>query len=467
MAHGAAHGSTLRRMPDPADRSAEPAEPAEGSGRGPRGALGQPTTWVVLGAGTGGAAAYLFQIVGTRALGAVDYAAIGVLWTLQYLLVSIGMTAVEAYVTRTVADLGPHAARTYEVQRVLVAWLVAAATVAGVVGYLLRDRLFAGLGDLGLVLGLLVLAYGSYTIARGRAAGVGRFRAYGLATGAESVLRLFAALLVLSLVTSTRALAWVFPLGPAVVTAWALLRPGRRWAKAHGDPAAHPLPGTAPDGSFTGASTSPTRFLASTVTANAAVQLLLAGGPLALVALAADPVEISIFFTTVTIARAPMTLVLNGGLSRALPPLLRMARADGGSGLRRPAVLTAAVTGVTATLVGAVAWVLGPPIIALLFGEAFRPGALLAATAAAGAVLAVGGLGLNQILIALGRESELPGHWLAGVAVAMGLVSLLPLGASDRVIVAFTAGTAVALASLTWRAARRPRVPGAHRTRER
>jgi hypothetical protein len=288
----------------------------------------------------------------------------------------------------------------------------------------------------------------------------------GSRPAAESGLRLLAALVVLSLVTSTRALAWVFPLGPAVVTAWALLRPGRRRAKADGDPAAHPLAGTAPDGSLTGtstagASTSPTRFLASTVTANAAVQLLLAGGPLALVVLAADPVEISIFFTTVTIARAPMTLVLNGGLSRALPPLLRMARADGGSGLRRPALLTAAVTGVVAAVVGAVAWVLGPPIIALLFGEAFRPGALLAATAAAGAVLAVGGLGLNQILIALGREGELPGHWLAGVAVALGLVALLPLGASDRVIVAFTAGTAVALASLTWRAARRPRVPGA------
>jgi O-antigen/teichoic acid export membrane protein len=453
-------------MPDHA-RAAEPAQPADRSGRRPRGALGKPTTWVVLGAATGGIAAYLFQIVGTRALGAVDYAAIGVLWTLQYLLVSVGMTAVEAYVTRTVADLGPHADRTYEVQRVLVAWLVAAASVAGVVGYLLRDRLFAGLGDLALVLGLLVLAYGSYTIARGRAAGVGRFRAYGLATGAESGLRLLAALVVLSIVTSTRALAWVFPLGPAVVTAWALLRPGRRRAKTSVGPTALQLPDTASDGSRTGTSTSPTRFLASTVTANAAVQLLLAGGPLALVVLAADPVEISVFFTTVTITRAPMTLVLNGGLSRALLPLLRMARADGGPGLRRPALLTAAATGSTAAVAGAVAWVLGPPIIALLFGEAFRPGAMLAATAAAGAVLAVGGLGLNQILIALGRESELPGHWLVGVAVAMGLVASLPLGASDRVIVAFTAGTAVALASLTWRAARRPRAPGAppHRGR--
>jgi membrane protein implicated in regulation of membrane protease activity len=82
-------------------------------------------------------------------------------------------------------------------------------------------------------------------------------------------------------------------------------------------------------------------------------------------------------------------------------------------------------------------------------------------------VLAVGGLGLNQILIALGRENELPGHWLAGVAVAIGLVAVLPLGVSDRVIVAFTAGTAVALASLTWRAVRRPRVPAAPRSRER
>jgi O-antigen/teichoic acid export membrane protein len=411
-----------------------------------RGPLGHPTSWVVAGAAIGGLAAYLFQILGTRTLGADAYAPIGVLWTLQYLLVSIGLAAVEAYVTRTVVEQGPAAPRTRQVQRILVRWLVVVAAVTGMVGFALRDRLFAGLGDLALVAALVVLAYGSFTIVRGRAAGTGRFRAYGLASASESFVRLLAAAVALGVAASTRSLAWVFPLGPALVTAWAALRPGRRRGAVV--KAAEGPPPT----------TSPSRFLASTVTANAAVQVLLAAGPLALVVLAASPQEISVFFTTVTLARAPMTLVLNGGLSRVLPPLLRSARGhDGAAALRGPTVLTATVSVVAAATLGALAWLLGPPVVAWLFGAPFRPAPSLAALATVSSVLAVGGLGIGQILIARGREAELPLPWLAGVAAAAALTAVLPGTATERVVVAFTAGLALALAALTWRALSRPR----------
>jgi O-antigen/teichoic acid export membrane protein len=409
------------------------------------------TAWVAAGALTGGLAAYLFQILGTRTLGAEDYAPLGVLWTLQYLLVSIGLTAVEAYVTRTVALDGPDAPRTREVQVVLVRWLVVVAVVAGVLGLVARDRLFGGYGDLALVLALLVLAYGTFTIVRGRAAGSDRFRTYAVASAAESLLRLGAGAVAVALAATTRSLAWVFPLGPAAVTAWALVgQRRRRDDRAVRRPIGDHVGRTAalPDAP----TMSPTRFLASTVTANAAVQVLLAAGPLALVVLGAGPVEISVFFTTVTITRAPMTLVLNGGLSRVLPPLLRRARAEPVGGLRRVLHLTVGAGLGIAAAAGALAWVLGPPVVALLFGEAFRPSSLLAALAAAVAVLAVGGLGVNQILIALGREAELPLPWLGGVLAAAVLVVLLPLPASDAVIVACTAGMALALLLLSWRA---------------
>jgi O-antigen/teichoic acid export membrane protein len=410
------------------------------------------TAWVAAGALTGGLAAYLFQILSTRALGAEDYAPLGVLWTLQYLLVSIGLTAVEAYVTRTVALDGPDAPRTREVQVVLVRWMVVVAVVAGVVGLVARDRLFDGYGDLALVLALLVLAYGTFTIVRGRAAGSDRFRTYAVTSAAESLLRLGAGAVAVALAATTRTLAWVFPFGPAAVTAWALVGQRRR----RHDRAASRRP-IGDHGGRRAAlpdlpTTSPTRFLASTVTANAAVQVLLAAGPLALVVLGAGPVEISVFFTTVTITRAPMTLVLNGGLSRVLPPLLRRARTEPGGGLRRVLHLTVGAGLGIAAAAGALGWVLGPPIVALLFGEAFRPSSLLAALAAAVAVLAVGGLGVNQILIALGREAELPLPWIGGVLAATVLVVLLPVPASDAVIVACTAGMALALLTLAWRA---------------
>jgi O-antigen/teichoic acid export membrane protein len=415
---------------------------------GPRPASGA-TGWVVAGALTGGLAAYLFQILGTRALGAEDYAPLGVLWTLQYLLVGIGLTAVEAYVTRTVALEGPDAPRTREVQTVLVRWLVAVAVVAGLAGFVARDRLFAGLPDLALVLALLVLAYGTFTIVRGRAAGSDRFRTYAVVSATESLLRLGAGAIVVTLAATTRTLAWVLPLGPAAVTAWAVVgQRRRRDDRAAGRPLGDPrfLGGAPP--------ASPTRFLASTVSANASVQVLLAAGPLALVVLGASPVEISVFFTTVTIARAPMTLVLNGGLSRVLPPLLRQARSDPSGGLHRVLRLTVGLGFGLAAVAGAVAWVAGPPVVALLFGAGFRPSPSLAALATAVAVLAVAGLGVNQILIALGREAELPVPWLGGVVAATVLVALLPLPASDAVIVAFTAGTALALLTLAWRALR-------------
>jgi O-antigen/teichoic acid export membrane protein len=407
------------------------------------------TAWVAGGALTGGLAAYLFQILGTRTLGAEDYAPLGVLWTLQYLLVGIGLTAVEAYVTRIVALEGPDARRTREVQIVLVRWLVAVAALAGLAGFVSRDRLFAGFPDLAVVLALLVVAYGTFTIVRGRAAGSDRFRTYAVASAAESLVRLGAGAIAVTLAATTRTLAWVFPLGPAAVTVWALVgqrrrRDERAARRPLGD--ASLLPGVP--------SASPTRFLASTVTANAAVQVLLAAGPLALVILGAGPVEISVFFTTVTIARAPMTLVLNGGLSRVLPPLLRRARSDGSGGLRRVLGLTVGLGFGVAAVAGAIAWVVGPPVVTLLFGTGFRPSPLLAALATAVAVLAVGGLGVNQILIALGRESELPLPWLGGVVAATVLVMLLPLPAPDAVIVAFTTGTALAVLALAWRALR-------------
>jgi O-antigen/teichoic acid export membrane protein len=400
---------------------------------------------VVFGGAGGGLGAYAFQILGTRSLGAVDYAPIGVLWTLQYLLVGIALTAVEAFVTRTVHVLGPAADETARAQRVLAAWLLAASVVVGVTAYRFRDELFAGLGDLALVLSLLVLAYGAFTIARGRAAGLGRFRVYGLATLGESSLRLLAAAAVLTVATTTRALAWVLPLGPAIVALWAWR--GRRTASA-----AHDVPVGRPIGS------SPTRFLVSAVAANASVQLLLASGPLALVVLRAGAEEISVFFTTVLLARAPMTLVLNGGLSRLLPPLVRMATDEDGAGLRTPALLTAGATLATAAVAGALAWPLGPSVVEALFGSGFRPDALLVSAATVTTVLAVGGLALNQFFIALGRESELPLHWALGLVVAAILVGVLPLGPSHRVVLAFAAGMAAGLLSMSLRTLRTSRL---------
>jgi O-antigen/teichoic acid export membrane protein len=116
------------------------------------------TTWVLFGSLASGIGAYMFQVIGTRGLGDAAYAPISVLWTIQYLALSIPLIAVEAYITRSVArHAGDEDFSLRRPLRVLVTWLVVMAVLLGVGTYLARDALFGGLGDLAVVVSALVL----------------------------------------------------------------------------------------------------------------------------------------------------------------------------------------------------------------------------------------------------------------------------------------------------------------------
>ena len=398
------------------------------------------TTWIAIGSTGNGLAAFGFQLVGTRALGPEGYAPIGVLWTLQYLWIAIAVTAVEAYVTRMTTVGGPASPDLARFLRLFGRWLLAAAVAVTAAGWVLRDVLFDGTEALAVALGLVVLGYGWYGVVRGRAAGTDRFRAYGVATAAESVLRFLAAAAVLAVSATTRSLAWVFPIGPLTVIVWARLRTPGLAAVPDSD-------GRAPT-SANHRRRGGRRFLAAASSANASVQFLLAGGPLVLLALGADAVAVAVFFTTITAARIPMTFALNGGLSRLLPPLTRLSEADDVAGLRRTSgwLVAAIVTAMLAAVGGAAA--LGPEVIALLFGEGFRPSRGFTMLIGAGTVLAVGGLLLDQVYIATHREARLPAVWLSAVAVAVVLVIVLPATPTMRVATAFTVATAAAVTAL-------------------
>lgn len=442
------------------------------------------TTWIAIGSAVNGVAAFGFQVVGTRALGPAAYAPIGVLWTLQYLWIAVAVTAVEAYVTRMTTVSGAGSAELTRFLRLFARWLLATGAATAVVAWVLRDVLFDGIAALAIALGLVVVGYGWYAVVRGRTAGVEIYRTYGLATAAESVLRMAAAVGVLAVSATTGALAWVFPIGPLVVVAWA----GRRTRGVRAsDRATADEPGTARDdgpvdatSDVDGATDGPggaagtlgatpdadgatkrrgRRFLAATSTANAAVQFLLAGGPLVLIPLGADAIAISIFFTTITAARVPMTFALNGGLSRLLPPLTRLSQADDTAGLRRTSVwLVAGIVGATGVAAAGAA-LLGPQVIAWLFGEDFRPGRAFVVLIVVGTVLAVGGLLLDQVYIATRREHRLPAVWVAAVVLAGLLVLVLPGTPTLRVATAFTVATALAVTALTVPLLRHPARP--------
>jgi O-antigen/teichoic acid export membrane protein len=411
-----------------------------GSTAGTTGVPAHATTWIAVGSALNGVAAFLFQVVGTRALGPVGYAPIGVLWTLQYLWIAVAVTALEAYVARLVIVNGPGNDQLRRFLRILNRWLFGAAATVTAIAWLLRAELFAGLGDLAVVLGLLILSYGWYGVVRGRATGLGRFRAYGLATIGESALRLVAAIALLAVAATTRSLAWAFPVGPLLVA-------GLAWVRRH--PTARLGPDLAvADEVVLGPRGVGRRFLVSTSTANACVQFLLAGGPIVLVPLGASAAAISVFFTTITAARVPMTFALNGGLSRLLPPLTHMAQADDAAGLRRAAVrmLGAIVGGAVLAAAGGAA--IGPEVVELVFGSDFRPERTFVTIVAVSTVLGVGGLLLDQLYIATGREGKLPAVWLGSVALAAVLVLVLPGTPTMRVATAFLLALATALAAL-------------------
>ena len=398
------------------------------------------TGWLVLGGALAGLGAYLFQIVGTRALGEADYAPISVLWTIQYLVLSTVLVSIETVVTRdTLAQRERADGAGRQPPRVWRTIVVVAVTLSAVC-WLARDALLGGSADLALVVGLMVVSLGAFVIVRGRLAGAGRFKRYGLVTAAESLSRLGFAAVALSLSATVRSLAWILPLGGAVA-AWCG-RGGRRGSD-------NPAPTVAPAGLAAGQqATGSGGSLAAITTANVVTQVLLAGGPLVLVVLGASPAEVSIFFVTVTAARVPVVLALGGVLSRLLPTFRKLARHEEGRRLRAVAVQITAAAALLAAVGAAAAAVVGSRVVALLFGATFAPPAAVVAGITAAVVLATAGMLLNQVVVAQEREQRLLVPWLLAVAAAVLTLVVTEGLPPQRVTTAFVVAEVVALAGL-------------------
>jgi O-antigen/teichoic acid export membrane protein len=108
-----------------------------------------------------------------------------------------------------------------------------------------------------------------------------------------------------------------------------------------------------------------------------------------------------------------------------------------------------------ALLGGLVGWLVGAPVVTLLFGEEFAPSSMVAALTAAGVMAAATAQIAGQVLVAEARTSRLAGAWFAGLVVAV--VALLMLGGQPdvRVALAFAIGEGVALVMMALLAIRR------------
>jgi lipopolysaccharide/colanic/teichoic acid biosynthesis glycosyltransferase len=390
----------------------------EGRGR----LLHDGTVGIVAGTFVAGVAAYVYQIAGGRVLGAEDFAPVSVLLTLHFIAFVVVLIPVEQLVIRAVT-LGTSGDRS--VNRAALVVVVGSVVTVLAVSMVYRERFFAGSVVLVAATGATVLTHAVFAVGRGRLAGATLYRSYGAASGAAGLLRVAVAFGILAVSPSAGGLAAALVIGPLVILVW--------WPRTQ-EASSGTMPGSA------------SRFLTGVVLASGASQLLLLAGPVVAAVVGASAVEVSVLFGTLTLFRAPLTFGYNL-LARLLPPFTRMVEAGQEAELRRWGVGIGIAGGLLAGAAAVVGRWLGPGVVALSFGEEFRPDSTVAMLVAAGVVASAAALFTGEVLVARAETGRLAWAWAVGLAGAA--VTVLATGDDPQGVAAgFLAGEMVALAAI-------------------
>ncbi|MDJ0663433.1 MAG: sugar transferase [Acidimicrobiia bacterium] len=387
------------------------------------------TGHILAGSLLAGLAAYAYQIIGGRTLGATDFAPVSVLLTIHFLTFIVFLLPIEQLVVRRLTLNPSHSGlpRT--------AWWLAGVTVVSATAFawLGVDRFLNGDRRFIVFTGLTVAMHAGYSAARGHLAGWRRFREYGYASGGANLLRLAVAIIVLTLRPSASGLAIALIAGPIITLVW---RPFRRIDHGRQVLTADDIASVGDQG-----------LLSGLVLSSAASQALLLAGPVVAAMLGAAQALVSVVFATFTLFRAPLTFGYNL-IARVLPPFTEMAARQ----QRRELAAWArgiGLAGIGLAGLGSLAgYYLGPWVVAVAFGAEFRPEAFPSGLVAAGVVLAGAGLFVAQVLVAQGKPTVLGISWAIGLIAAIAILAISDGDAFVRVALSFVAGEAVALGAL-------------------
>ena len=158
------------------------------------------TGLMVIGSLVAALGAYLFQIIGGRALGAEGFAPVSLLWTAFFIIATVVLVPVEQHITREAAA-GRKVLTLRGLLPSVIAGIVAAAI--GVVFVLVTlDDAFLGDPAFISITVVLFLSYGIYEVARGLLAGHRKFGLVGWAMIGESGGRLALAMAFLAVSAS-------------------------------------------------------------------------------------------------------------------------------------------------------------------------------------------------------------------------------------------------------------------------
>ena len=395
----------------------------------PRGLRAPGTARMIAGSLFGAVLAYLFQLYGTRALGAHSFSPIALLWTSFFIVATVILIPLEQFVTRE-ASRGRRVLR--DDRGTIVVVIGGAAILLGGFAYLTNEAFFSGERVFVFQAIAVTVAYGVMQVGKGLLAGHRRFAEYGSMLAWEGIFRLVAAVGFVALSVSAVSLGWAMVAAPLCVL---LVRPFRYDRET--------VVGVAP--------TKASGFLSSYVLGSAASQVLLGAAPIGVGALGGNEALRSVVFSTFLLYRAPLTLIYNLQ-GRLLSLLVRM---DSKNGLRQGLLKLVGFGLALVGLAGVVGFFVGPAVVELLFGTEFRPVATVAALAAAGVIAGSVTQLMGQALVAAGSTGQLASAWVGGLFV--GLVAMFLVGGTPdfRVAVGFVVGELVALGLACWRTLRR------------
>jgi O-antigen/teichoic acid export membrane protein len=388
------------------------------------------TVTMLVGTLLAGLAAYVWQAAGTRTLGNRDFAPVATIWTLSFLVTTVLLAPVEQYATRTISSGRGGRDELARAMPSIIGILCGASALLAAGCFLARGKFFHAEAGYALVAAAVVLCFGLLIFTRGVLAGERDFRMYGWLNGVDGVGRLVLGLVILAAGGSALAFAWSIPLFSLVALYWVRRAPRPR--VAHGTEPVPPI----------------MTFMATMVGGTMAAQLILAGGPLVLGLIGAGDRTITVLFVAQTAGRAALLVALPLW-ARALPALTGIALRREHARLSQIAERILAASFALAAIGAVFGAVVGPPVLAALFGRGSRPDAVVAAAVGAGTALAVGNLGLNQLLVAALRTHRVTIAWWMALVVAVVWVGVGPGTPLHRVAIAFVVGEATAMLALT------------------
>jgi O-antigen/teichoic acid export membrane protein len=384
------------------------------------------TVAIVAGTAVSALSVYLYQVISARSLGSEAFAAIGVMWTVSFLVFTVLNIPVEQYITRRLTLGGGRWLPDRNAVLTAAAPLVGGILIGVAFTAVTLDRFFDGSVGFVAVAAAILVSRCFLTLGRAFLAGRRRFVAYGVMVAMEGVALVVLSVLVAAIDPSALAFVAILAIAPLVVF---LARP------VAVKPDLRVLADRVPAGAG---------FLGALVVATAAGQLILAAEPVVVSFVGGSATAVSVIFVTFTLFRGPVTSAYNL-IARVLPDFTVLA-ADGDEHRLNAWAERIGLAGMAMAVVfGAGGWVLGPRVVEFLYGDEFVPSAVVAGLAAAAVGFALASLFLNQIFVARGETGRLAGVWVGALVAAAGALVVFQTAPMTRVATAFLVGEATAL----------------------